>query len=314
MNRNIILRGSMSSKLIYSALAALTITACTSEQVEEVKETLAGSGSNLGADVSVTRNADGTIDITTSSGSVKGMVVNPRFGTAFDDTKFDLYRRPSTNSANSRNTEEPPYYGVIYGRTESVEAGLVETTLFTETGTTEVGMVFRRLVDTELPTEGTAIYSGKYVGFSGVGTEGGPQLPIAAIKGDVGLNVDFAAESVGGSITERLLVYTVDRDTGETRFGGPLQDVTLNTAVLNSNGTFTGTATGGTVTSLAEDTNIEILTPTSGTYAGILGGATGNEAVGGVQLTTIYKRVNGDPQDPNLSRIESGLFHADQQQ
>lgn len=93
-----------------------------------------------------------------------------------------------------------------------------------------------------LPTTGLVSYAGDYVGVIPDAAASGPGT-VDAVTGTVFLNVEFAdIANIEGEITDRAF--------GPNGTGSPLGDVSLGTTTINADGSFSGTATGGTYTGL----------------------------------------------------------------
>jgi len=124
------------------------------------------------------------------------------------------------------------------------------------------GVQVTRLGETDLPSGGSATFSGAYAGFL-VNTNLGPA---GSIRGDVQLIADFASASISGDITNR---------------SGGADDMLLTSAAITSAGAFSGTTTGG-------DFQGAGTSALDGSYTGLIVGATGNEVVGGLSITHIF--------------------------
>ncbi|MEM9579920.1 MAG: hypothetical protein AAF891_04475 [Pseudomonadota bacterium] len=125
---------------------------------------------------------------------------------------------------------------------------------------------FARSADTELPLTGSASFSGQYAGFT----------PTRRVNGDVSLAVDFAGATVAGSISNRVFRQRPDNAFDATN---PLSTLVLEQAALRPDGTFAGATGGGQIVN-----GQQLWNPATGTFAGLIGGATGTEAVGTVTL------------------------------
>ena len=194
-----------------------------------------------------------------------------------------------------QDTNTSRYYVALFDTSAkgAVSAGVVGSGQFTEMvwgSTYAVDEAFSRPTDS-----GIATYSGSYAGLLNGGDPvdaalppGDPAEPNRPFRttGKVIINADFNAPAPGGartgiegSISGRRIVDT----------GTPLQDVFLQIATINPDGTF-----GGTV--VFRDTR------TAGTYAGAFGGAGASGVAGAVEM----KPIPGAD-----SILERGAFVAD---
>ncbi len=134
--------------------------------------------------------------------------------------------------------------------------------------------VYARIVPTSMPTTGSAAYTGDYTGF--LRQNGTPTNDVTnRIRGSMHLTADFAANSVSGAITNRLLTTII---TNTPDVGNLTTNVTLGAAPIDATGAFTGATTGGILV------NAATWTPPVGTYSGLISGPTGNAVVGGVSI------------------------------
>jgi hypothetical protein len=125
---------------------------------------------------------------------------------------------------------------------------------------------FGRTSAAELPLTGSAEFNGDYVGFT----------PTRRVNGRASLDVDFAAATISGSITNRVLRLKPDNTLDAVN---PLSTLDLGSATISNAGRFSGATTGG------EIVNGQIVwNPATGSFAGLIGGATCNEAVGTVSV------------------------------
>lgn len=122
-----------------------------------------------------------------------------------------------------------------------------------------------RIGETTLPTSGGAIYTGTYAGVLGDSVF---QEDAGLITGTARLEASFAAARISGRIE--------GRENGSGRAFGV---VTLpESAIDASDGSFGGATTGGLLTGLG-------YTGAQGTFSGLIVGANGEEAVGGLNIT-----------------------------
>ena len=126
---------------------------------------------------------------------------------------------------------------------------------------------FGRIGPTELPLSGTAQFNGNYAGFT----------TTRRVNGKARLDVDFAGEVIEGRITDRIFRLRPDNVADVVN---PLSTLILERTSLNADGTFQGVTGGGQIV------NGQLLwNPATGSFAGLIGGATGNEVVGTVAIT-----------------------------
>ena len=160
--------------------------------------------------------------------------------------------------------------------------------------------------DGTMPQTGTATYSGDYVGFI---TRSGPArnlgLTDTFVTGDVRLDANFAAETVSGSISNRMRRLTA---TGGTVGGESPADITLGQ--INFGQTSAGNLTGGVIL----PTNPSFV-PAAGTLGGDwevgFSGAEAAEALGTVLVQHDY--LNGGGTFISDDYIERGVFTATKQ-
>ncbi len=141
----------------------------------------------------------------------------------------------------------------------------------------KAGGVFGRNVETKLPTTGAARFTGDYKALVIREFRTPNQYVNFLINGDSTIDVDLDKSTVSGSITNR--VFSNGLNDTIARTGRNIADVTLNNATLNSDGSFSGTTTGGRFNANPN------WTAEVGVFGGVVGGKTGEEAVGGVQIS-----------------------------
>lgn len=170
---------------------------------------------------------------------------------------------------------------VTFGETSSGSGLAAAGASSTSAAISFAGSVFERVGDTDMPTSGSSNYTGAYTGLFASDPD---LVGILLIAGDASIDADFSTALINGSITNR-------RDlTGPVTFA----DIQLEAASI-VDGAFTGTTSGG-----AADEEGSTVSP--GEYGGLFTGATGQEVVGGVQLS----------HDIDGTRfIESGAFIAE---
>lgn len=167
------------------------------------------------------------------------------------------------------------------------------------TGVDELAVAeIARLAETTLPLTGSVRYLGEYMGII---SEDSDERPVIAVIGDAMVTVDFAGGDVFGDITDREVVSRIDLSDDDDK---SVTDITFNLGTLGDGGAFSGTTADATFTD-TEDAQGGVYTG-AGTYAGLITGDTGGEAVGAVQIE--YDRVSGAPR----SYTETGVFVLDE--
>ena len=184
------------------------------------------------------------------------------------------------SSADSRNDY------ALRGETSSGsgEAFLVNST---ENGYEAAATFLNRLETPNLPTSGTASFSGDYSGVYFANMEE-DSVWMDNITGDATLDANFSDSTVSGSI--------INRDSVES---GDLDNVTLSASSI-SNGAFSGTASGGG----DGDGNY---VASDGTYEGMFTGAVGSEVIGSINIPIISSEYA-----PN-GGFEMGIFIAEEE-
>ncbi|MBZ0127964.1 MAG: hypothetical protein K8F59_02500 [Rhodobacteraceae bacterium] len=172
---------------------------------------------------------------------------------ALDVNGFRAY--VNTNGARSYVA----LWGISNGGTGAVSGGTVGTGDYVGYG--HGGSIYGRTGTTTVPTTGIGRFTGRYAGLMTFDGTGG----IQRTEGDLNLDVDFADARVEGVVNNRMNVTTATAQN----------DVILATTTIVD-----GRFTGGTATSydLAGDA-VE-----TGTYEGLIGGATGLEVAGVIIL------------------------------
>ena len=163
----------------------------------------------------------------------------------------------------------------------SGEAFLVNST---ENGYEAAATFLNRLETPNLPTSGTASFSGDYSGVYFENMEE-DSVWMEIITGDVTLDANFSDSTVSGSIINRGSDVMGDLD---------LDNVTLSASSI-SNGAFSGTASDD------GDGNYVV---SDGTYEGMFTGAVGSEVIGSINIPTINASPNGG--------FEMGIFIAEE--
>ena len=152
----------------------------------------------------------------------------------------------------------------------------------------------RRIADTTIPASGNATLTGDYVAILSNNLTGAVD---GIITGDASLTMDWDSLTTSGDITNRVLR---DPSTNDILAGVSVADVELGTSrPFSDRGSFGGDTTGGSI-----DANIVTGAPTflgTGFYNGRVAGATGDEAVGSVNM--IHNIVGG-----GTNRYERGAY------
>jgi len=164
----------------------------------------------------------------------------------------------------------------------SGEAFMVNST---ENGYEAAATFLNRLETPNLPTSGTASFSGDYSGVY-FGNEDEDSVWYENITGDVTLDANFSDSTVSGSITNRINSY---EDTAVH------DDVALSVSSI-SNGAFSGTASGG---GGGDDNYVA----SDGTYEGMFTGADATEVIGSINIP-----MTGD----SYVGFEMGIFIAEE--
>jgi len=264
-------------------LILLFAAACTSSVgvVDDIDVTAAATSQTSGTTGSVAffDEAANTITI-----SVNGVANNALTAdSSLDFRSFDGY---------SSTTFPESYYGY---RAVSASGGS-EVILAGGEGVGRQAFVahIARLDETVVPTAGDVTYTGEYLALL---TQGGSQEATQAIVGNVALTASFDTAQTSGEITNRTT--GIFSDINATSFDNQA-DVTFDVGSLTDAGAFSGTTAEATYI-VPGGTRAGTYTGT-GTYAGLITGATGDEAVGTVVID--YEQVSGF----NTTYKETGVF------
>ena len=136
------------------------------------------------------------------------------------------------------------------------------------------GVFYERIGETDLPTTGSASFSGDYVGMLTFLNTGGTVEGVG-FTGEVLVNVDFENALVDGAITDRALVTLTDLMPLDD---SSVADLMLTESELEADGSFGGIPTGGEFT---VDGDVSSIGPIAG-FEGLIAGTDATEAVGGV--------------------------------
>jgi len=164
--------------------------------------------------------------------------------------------------------------------------------LNTDSSSIEAGGILRganyaRVSGGTMPTTGGGTFTGSYAGGAGASN-----VTAFIVTGDVSLTADFDASTIQGSITNRV---------GQQNILGnqfSFADITLNSATISGAGAYSGSATGGDMALLGS------VTSQTGTFSGLIGGATGTETAGAVNTQTNYN-------SGSIIMTEVGVFIAE---
>lgn len=214
---------------------------------------------DLDATTSVPVSSDGNqLDISNGGGSVALLGVSAALPPGINKG-FSLYY-DSTATVNAFAARATTHSG----------AGVVTVMVAPALGLP--GSIVEGTGTTSLPTNGTASFTGGYLGLTS--TTIGALHSSIPIFGIADLNADFATLSISGTIFRRL----------QTAGGLPTlyAPIVLNPATIQASGTFSGTATGGENTPLFPGGPVK--STSGGGFKGVLVGNTGNEVVGGLVL------------------------------
>ena len=264
----------MKNSLTLSALLAsfAALSACGSKLDPNAIQ----SGENVG-NLAVSYNeVDNTLTVT--DGVVEYTYARDSEG---DNRAIAGFKR---SSADSRNDY------ALRGETSSGsgEAFLVNST---ENGYEAAATFLNRLETPNLPTSGTASFSGDY---SGVVFENDNEDSVwkDIITGDATLDANFSDSTVSGSI--------INRDSDET---GDRDNVTLSVSSI-SNGAFSGTASGGGGGDGGPGFSGANFVRGDGTYEGMFTGADASEVIGSINIPMTNDRYSG---------FEMGIFIAEEE-
>ena len=169
----------------------------------------------------------------------------------------------------------------------SGEAFLVNST---ENGYEAAATFLNRLETPNLPTSGTASFSGDYSGVYFANMEE-DSVWMEIITGDVTLDANFSDSTVSGSIINRDSDLTGDRD-----------NVTLSVSSI-SNGAFSGTASGGGGGDGGPGFSGANFVRGDGTYEGMFTGADASEVIGSINIPMTSDGYSG---------FEMGIFIAEE--
>lgn len=158
------------------------------------------------------------------------------------------------------------------------------------------GAAFARLTETTMPLTGSATYEGDYASILLANDPANPNVnpERLAIEGIATLNADFANSVISGDITDRRFV---DFEIEEEEQNGvivevavadnediiSISDIVLAETAIDEAGAFAGVASADP--SIVDGLDV---TTANGVFSGLIGGDTGNEAVGAVAVTHTF--------------------------
>lgn len=155
---------------------------------------------------------------------------------------------------------------------------------FLVTGIPELsGTLVSRIEDTEMPTSGTASFSGDYTGFLVNPVD---HTLAAFFSGQANLEANFGDMTIDGIINDRIMFGPIPETTSD--------DVELSKTVITGTGSFVGVATGGAV-------RFPGASSSPGLYSGLIVGSDGQEVVGDLLIPHF---IDGGPFE------EIGIFEA----
>lgn len=235
-------------------------------------------------DVSVSKNVFGSPVFTANGNQISGLQPLTNRG------QITMQKRATPSAGNQSFT--------IFG-----ESGTSQVAVIASEGTNAnnafLGSEFKRIGETDVPIEGTALMRGEYAAVIS------EQNSINAyhdvdyfVEGEAAIAFDFGKNTMGGEIFNRRLL----REDGTLSNSAPITGtISLGETAINADGSYGGTTSGGTVMS----NNFARETTAQGSFSGLLTGANGQETVGTVTVehTDTGGVFNGDA-------AEVGVFHA----
>ena len=213
-------------------------------------------------------NGGDTVAMTIGGTPITGLVRDTTYDKGVLKAFIQSAIEPITSSTLSNR--EAGHSGV--SSTGAMSASVMNTD-FSSAGGVLRGANYARVSAGTMPTTGTGTFTGDYAGGMGASS-----VSAYIITGDVTLNADFKKSTIFGSITNRNGWLNIDPQAPTESF----VKVDLELTDIMPDGTFAGTATGG------EFANRGTVTSNTSTYVGLIGGATGTEAAGAVNLLITY--------------------------
>ena len=166
------------------------------------------------------------------------------------------------------------------------------------------GAFFSRTSQTDLPTSGTAMYTGDYAGVLRLVENGLLGTSTAGlVSGDVDLTADFGANAISGTITNRVRRRTDSNVASLLHFAS---DITIDPSTINPDGSFDLNLSGGAIGPIGSPAKLKTASAHLG--KGLISGPTGNEVVGGISLTHKNTTVGFAPTTNEFK--ETGVFFA----
>jgi len=212
-------------------------------------------------------NGGDTVEMTIGGTPITGLVRDTTYDKGVLKAFIQSEVEPVTSSTLSNR--EAGHSGV--SSTGAMSASVMNT----DSSSIEAGGILRganyaRVSAGTMPTTGTGTFTGSYAGGAG-----SPTVSAFIVTGDVSLTANFGG-SIQGSITNRV---------GQQNIAGAqhvFENITLNAATISGAGVYSGSTTGG------EFTPLGAVASQSGTFSGLIGGATGTETAGAVNIQTTY--------------------------
>lgn len=232
------------------------------------------------------QTVEGAVTLTdTGTFSANGVVVSGqtvRVDPAVTGATFAYYDGPGGNDPT-----------MFFGQTSSVYAGVYSDEF---EATPAQGAVAGRIGTTDIRSTGFATYTGEYRGIisqeDGVGS-GVYDNTEYLVTGDATLNASFFAGTIGGNITNRQLV----QEDSLVPSGDTLSDITLATDTYDSNGLFSASVGGATLTDGGD-----LFTGGTASYTGVIAGSNSQEVAGTTSI--LYTRAGDE------GYAESGVYIA----
>ncbi|MBV1868470.1 MAG: hypothetical protein KUG69_11285 [Marinosulfonomonas sp.] len=227
-----------------------------------------------------------TIGGTTITGLVRDTTYDKGVLKSFVQSEIDVI------AGGSYSNREAGHTGV--SSTGAMSASVMNTDFTsTEAGGIQRAASYARVSGGTMPTTGSATFTGDYAGGMGASN-----ISAFIITGDVSLSADFGASTISGNITNRVGGQNIVVP-GASSF----EDVALGATAIGADGSFSGATTGG---QFADLSIVGAVTSNNGTYDGLIGGATGSEAAGAINLL-----INYDNGGTVRNTTEVGVFIAE---
>ncbi len=282
-------------KIILTIAGFAALTACqttTNAASVNLSPATATAGAAMTGTVTASANNGDAVTITIDGSTIAGVT---------RDTNLDRGAFRAFTRIDATASQPLPTNLMELGHSGDTADGAMSASIASSSGWSPNGFkqaaTYARNGSTSMPTSGTATLSGKYVGSWGSADSG--QEDIYGVTGDTTLTADFGASTIAGTITGRKMIRYDGTEPKD------YADVTLGAASISADGTYAGTATGGIWDNGAGDT----VTDVSGSWAGMIGGATGNQAAGVVRLDKMYNVFTAGGVTP--THVETGVFLAE---